>query len=951
MKRFLILLAFAIIAVSHSCAQTPPWTGIIVSSRAGNWQNAGLPATLPDGETTANAWTPPPRTTICATEIGTVTVAQINSDINTCASGTTVLIDCAATITNAGNNYLTLGANSKNVTVRGCGADKTTIPMGTGAVSFYTSTVSDNVPCSWTGGFSQGTTVVQATLTGGCSAGVGDFFILNGTLTPTNLDPGGVYSCAKPSLCSERSGPTQQAQTTRITNVSGSNYTLSSAIYLDNWASLSQSSEIIRGVSNGAGLEDLTIDCTASTQPYCILMQKTYASWIKGVRVLGTGVNGMIDMERATHLLVTNSYFYGRIPLFSGGNATEFQVNNLSDSLILNNIIQIFAGVYSQSSSANIVLAYNYERDGYGNGQQSFLNNLEDQHTAGDHFYLHEGEVTGEYEDDAVHGTHNLNTFFRNLVTCGDPPFVETAGIRGIALEGYDRFSNVIGNVIGYPGACANYKGTASTLTGSAAIATGYQVSFSRNSGGTVEGTYPVDPYTSTSAMIWGNWAYPSSSNPTGTNDQTGTHFDSGDVPSALNAAAGFVLTLSGSGMGPYSGTIPGGELPCILGSELVTINGNQNGFDNAPFTGTLIGGPTTFGNGLLTSGTVNCTTGAITNVNFSSTPAAQPQLWFLQQTTNASSYQNPVPANNNLPASFFLNIAAHPTGGTGLSWWKVCTNYTTVGGCGGSFQTPPFPNVGSDVTNGCSWITSPSSCKNVWGGHFYDNPAGLAYHYLPIDTAQQKSCAITASSPASGGTKTITIASTCPSTNGNQVKGEFQISSGNCAGTFLTTASTGASGGSQTISYAVSSDPGSCVGENFLFPDIRAFNENVYVADTSGGAAATPTFSPTPGTYLFPQAITITSSSSGVVLCLTTDATTPTANGSGTCTHGTTLTNGGTITASSNTFIQAIASGTGFSDSVIGSATYTFGPTTCGACFAKFYDHPLIEESIYYGR
>src|ERR1017187_6182244 len=51
-----ILLLLSILSYGQA------WSGILASSRAINWSNAGLPATLPDGETTPNPWTPPTRT-------------------------------------------------------------------------------------------------------------------------------------------------------------------------------------------------------------------------------------------------------------------------------------------------------------------------------------------------------------------------------------------------------------------------------------------------------------------------------------------------------------------------------------------------------------------------------------------------------------------------------------------------------------------------------------------------------------------------------------------------------------------------------------------------------------------------------------------------------------------------------------------------------------------------
>src|SRR5271157_4143076 len=78
----------------------------------------------------------------------------------------------------------------------------------------------------------------------------------------------------------------------------------------------------------------------------------------------------------------------------------------------------------------------------------------------------------------------------------------------------------------------------------------------------------------------------------------------------------------------------------------------------------------------------------------------------------------NPVPSTTTLPASFFLPATAHPSGGTGLNWWKVCTNWTAFPtSCGGT-QTQPFPPIGPDVTGG------PYD-----SGYAYDIPAKLAWN------------------------------------------------------------------------------------------------------------------------------------------------------------------------------------------------------------------------------
>ena len=114
--------------------------------------------------------------------------------------------------------------------------------------------------------------------------------------------------------------------------------------------------------------------------------------------------------------------------------------------------------------------------------------------------------------------------------------------------------------------------------------------------------------------------------------------------------------------------------------------------------------------------------------------------------------------------------------------------------------------------------------------GYAYDNPASIAWEYLPIDATYQNSYTITGSS-WSGGTETLTI-SGLPG-GSVHIIGAFQLSGVNAA------CSTGATFGgnseilmtgssSTTVQYALTSDPSlSCTG-TMLFPDVRQFDERV---------------------------------------------------------------------------------------------------------------------------
>ncbi len=106
---------------------------------------------------------------------------------------------------------------------------------------------------------------------------------------------------------------------------------------------------------------------------------------------------------------------------------------------------------------------------------------------------------------------------------------------------------------------------------------------------------------------------------------------------------------------------------------------------------------------------------------------------------------------------------------------------------------------------------------------------------------------------------------------------------------------------------------------ENVAFAVAVAFKAS---GSNPSPTVATPTASPAAGTYSSAQTITLSDSSSGAVICYTTDGSTPTATTPGTCTHGTKYS--AAFNVSSTTTVNAIATLSGDNNSALLTSVYT---------------------------
>lgn len=545
-----------------------PWSNILTSARAINWQNAGLPSSFTDKggvkvETTANPWTPPTRTqygsTINPSGSASTDLSNINTALSNCSDGQYVLL--------GSGTFLIQGIvqmQNHSCTLRGNGAQSTTLAMsGTGTI--WMGAGGTGGSCALTSGsnYNVGSTTLTCSGLSGSAPIVGQLAnlvqcdtgftgtISGGTLTcsGTSADNGGLFVCGYQTTCmTETTGSSNdisQQQNVVVTSVSnsGGTYTIgiNTGLYMPNWAYartplLSWTSTTYAGV--GIGLEDMTLYDTGTGW---LQMQNAYASWIKGIRFIG---NVMQTVAGDKNGLISNNYFFSDVVLDASYPPAIIFYSD-SDTLILNNFMT--SGVPWEGFGLNTgnVIAYNYGRDVF----TLYVIALFDHH-AFSSFDLFEGNEDPTFDEDDTFGTHAMNTDFRNYAECWDPPYSyypNGSAARGLQVENYQRFTNLIGNAIGNLNWCSSYQGNTST-----------NFVFQVGDNGS------TDALTSASLMRWGNVSVVQQSTDTPAN--SGIRFVSSEVPASLSIPnLSFSLVVPANDNLPCSLFLPGSSTSCTV--------------------------------------------------------------------------------------------------------------------------------------------------------------------------------------------------------------------------------------------------------------------------------------------------------------------------------------------------------------------------------------------------
>lgn len=943
---------FGISSATLSDTVAAQWDEILDDSRAIDWSvtqpgvTGGAIGAIPSG-----SWTQcGPTITAYGTSGSYASPATINNALAHSSAGYTGCGINTYVLLGAGSFFLTPQINipSSNNELRGSGSNSTflhfnnpsTVNCGgppadicmMGMNLYYggSQVVSGGTnSATWTAGYAPGTTSLTFTNVGSTGLHNGQYIILDQYNDTTCVSvPNGLIIADNPvsaTGCSLEAGspgrnsasswsPTRNLQqivkivsgcASACTGSGPFTIVITPGVYSNKWAS---------GKSPGAwwadtqmnfiGVQNLSTqhDVVCSNTPcFNFMFYNSFNGWVANVRSVFSGRDHVYSTQTA-HITVRDNYFFGAQNLASQSYGTEQFIS--SDNLVENNIAQQVTTPVQSGPSQGTVIAYNYsinnlyEPSGCGPPCLGMQPSNNGRHDAAALFTLTEGNIGAGYLEDVFHGTGGLNTVFRNRFTGWEN--TKTGQTTPIQLFSFNRFTNVVGNVLGEVG----YHTTYQTSLGAGSSKGIYDL----NSGNTEGPSLTVlsDSYVATSMLRWGNWDNVSNAN----------RFVSSEIPTALTDGFSNSVPVTQTMPGSFFRSAkpfwwPSGKAWPIIGPD---ITGGNVGQCSA---GTYAGSPCT--------STSQCTGGSCTVV------------------AGGEAISNPA-------MDCYLNTMAGPPDGGGLTLGSpLAYNSTSCYTAGPpTVNTPTFSPVagtyGSTQSVTINTTTSGATlCYTIDGSTPTANGAGTCTHGTTYSTAVSVASSLTikAIGTLSGDSDSAVGSAAYVITPPTVATPTFSPVAGSYGSTQLVTIST-ATGGA-TICYTTNgSTPtadgaGTCTsGTTYTVPvsvpsslTLKAIGSISGGTDSAVGSAAyvitppaaTPTFSPVAGTYAGSQSVTISSTTSGATICYTTNGSTPTANGSGTCTSGTTYV--GTVSVTSNLTLKAVASKSGNTDSTVGSAVY----------------------------
>jgi hypothetical protein len=564
-------LALILFSLSISAQGQQPWSSVLSTSRAANWTNAGIQG---GGGIPSGSWSQCGSTIAAYGSSGSAaSPSTIINAVTACAGKNQyVQLGAGTFYLNAGIRLRGISG----VELRGMGADQThlifsgTSSCAGGASACEVSFEDTNgeyptgvgTSAQWTAGYSQDATTI--TVNNASALGItanqtllvldqddtgysGNTAAAGGSgVSGSAVDNGAFFTCADiytGSTGCSYNGPDGSAarphrwqeETVLVTGCSPScsnngstTITITPGLIHPNWAA-NQSPEVWSiQANNNVGMADFSVDGAATTNgQFGVSFNDVFNFWARGLRISNTYAIGL-SMWNVLFGDVESNYVYNAGQSVAGTDPNPRDPSGIllngSGVLLANNIVQWDRlGIINNGPSAGNVIAYNYLNNCFeSNGD--LWGCIWDGHSNGTDFNLYEGNVAPQAYQDQTHGGKLAETYFRNLLlgwescsngncSAGSPP-IKQANLDAISALAYNRYDNIVGNVLGTPGiSTLAYSYTNSSQFWSSNSGTGhiFNLGSGNGCGGSGSGcaataAIPIDPVVLSSTMWFDNW-------------------------------------------------------------------------------------------------------------------------------------------------------------------------------------------------------------------------------------------------------------------------------------------------------------------------------------------------------------------------------------------------------------------------------------------------------------
>lgn len=418
---------------------------IIPATRRYPWAgNVGVPGGIPTVTTIfVNMRTTTDPAYLCAADGINDDSPQIRNALTACPAGQVVYLPAG---TYAWANPIVLNTSHSGMILRGDGIGQTIIKGKTVGQAVLLANG------SWDGGpdatsyISAGATMGSTVVTIPDASGfvVGNNVLIRPVDQPTyvhNLNNSGTYN---PSM----------GWVHRIVSTTSTTVTFAPPLALDISANTPVLEHLSQTTVTGIGIENLSVDMsdTGWTNGWFWTLQNARGCWMQNVELYGTPSHQIywadVIQSEIRKCIFRDNRAGG--PGHEGVDLATYACWNLLEDNILSRagFPQIMISDSGVFCGGNVISSNFFNRVNVGASDTSGAD-FGFNHGAHPSFNLCEGNVLGEVQSDGYFGSSSHNTIFRNWITVTH----ETAiyGLRGVDLNHYSNYFNVVGNVIGTP--------------------------------------------------------------------------------------------------------------------------------------------------------------------------------------------------------------------------------------------------------------------------------------------------------------------------------------------------------------------------------------------------------------------------------------------------------------------------------------------------------------------